>query len=152
MNNCHNFQLDDELLYPHQLFLWGALEERYSHAMRQSTPSQLFINIDNSFLGLQAERLGAAHDLHAGDAGARAAVACRVHSRTMVMRLMHDSAGTWRPDMIEFIFSSRMNSGDPEIANRIYLPTQQQEVIATRRSEKNKTKTWSENFHAARRS
>ena len=84
--------------------------------------------------------MGAAHDLHAGDAGARAAVACRVHSRTMVMRLLHDSAGTWRPDMIVFIFLSRMNSDDPEIANRIYLPTQQQEVIYTRRSEKTKQK------------
>jgi hypothetical protein len=58
----------------------------------------------------------------------------------MVMRLLHDSAGTWQPDMIEFIFSSRMNSGDPDIANRIYLPTQQQEVIYTRRSEKTKQK------------
>jgi hypothetical protein len=37
-NNCHNFQLEDHLLYPHQLFLWRALADRYSAQTRQSIP------------------------------------------------------------------------------------------------------------------
>ena len=35
MNNCHNFQLDDYLNYPSQLFLWPRLASSYSAARRR---------------------------------------------------------------------------------------------------------------------
>jgi hypothetical protein len=34
MNNCHNFQLDDHLHYPHQLFLWRKLAGSYGAAVK----------------------------------------------------------------------------------------------------------------------